>query len=204
MAKTTTSTKSKSSLPPLAISTIKVKIKGTSPLIVSNFPEKARKMILDNQMGKPKSRKHEKKDPNADYLASIYWIDKDKDVTGFPAVGFKAACVRAGKNLGIPMTDTRGALFVIGDTDDHDLVIINGKHRMREDMVRLTTGVADIRFRAEYPKWSATLKIEHNIGVISAEQVRQLVKLAGFSCGVGEWRPEKSNTGSFGRWDLDQ
>jgi len=195
-----TTTKPVTEIPPLEFVDISIKIESISPLIVSHFSSKARKMILDKQMGKAKAKKHEPKDPDADYLASIYWIDDKKGITGFPAVGFKSAMVRAGKALGHAMTDTRGAIFV--KPDHGDLIQIHGEHRKREDTVRLTTGVADIRFRAEYPKWKATLNIQFNLGVISKDQVAQLVELAGFSCGVGEWRPEKSNTGSFGRWQI--
>ena len=38
------------------------------------------------------------------------------------------------------------------------------------------------------------------------ERILELVKLvevAGFACGIGEWRPEKSNTGSFGLFEID-
>jgi len=28
------------------------------------------------------------------------------------------------------------------------------------------------------------------------------LSIAGFSCGIGEWRPEKSNSGSYGLFEL--
>ena len=178
---------------------VTISIKGTAPLIVHKFAEKAKKMMLDKQMKKAVNGK-EAKDPEADYQGSIYYFDDGKR-TGFPAVGFKAAMVRAGKQLGHAMTDLRGMFFVL--PDEGDLVEIHGEHRMREDMVRLNGGTADIRFRAEYPVWGADLTIQYNANAISAEQIAKLLEVAGFACGIGEWRPEKSNTGSYGLFHID-
>ncbi|KKL28914.1 hypothetical protein LCGC14_2370360, partial [marine sediment metagenome] len=96
----------------------------------------------------------EAKDPEADYLATIYFLEDGKR-TGFPAVGFKSAMVRAGKQLGYVMADLKGMFFV--KPDEGDLVEIHGKHRLREDMVRIGMGTSDIRFRAEYPTWNADI-----------------------------------------------
>lgn len=185
------------SLPQLDIRQASFKIKGVTPLIVNRFDEKAQKMILDKQTKKA-TKGREAKNPEQQYKDSLYKIGTKK--TGFPAVGFKAAMVRGGKQLGLTMTDLRGMFHVAAD--DGDLVEIKGKHRMRKDMVRLATGVADIRFRAEYPSWEADLTISYNSAVISEEQLANLIRQAGFSCGIGEWRPEKSNSGSFGLFNL--
>lgn len=79
------------------------------------------------------------------------------------------------------------------------LIEIHGEPRMREDMVRLETGVADLWYRAEYPEWSAALRISYNANMLSLEQLVNLVNAAGFG-GVGEWRPSapKSASGSYG------
>ena len=89
------------------------------------------------------------------------------------------------------MIDTRTAFHILAD--EGQLVRIVGKPRMHESMVRVGNGVADIRYRAEFPKWSAELTIRYNAAVISAEQVVNLLQLGGFSCGIGEMRPEKTN-----------
>lgn len=150
--------------------------------------------MLDKQMKKATKGK-EAKDPKSQFEQSIYYF-KDGKTTGFPAVGIKAAMTRAGKLLGLPMTDTRGKFHVKEDEDG--LVKIKGKPEMREDMVRLATGVADIRFRGCYTNWSAEVTIIYNATFINETQLANLLNHAGFSCGLGEWRPEKSNSGSFG------
>jgi hypothetical protein len=84
-------------------------------------------------------------------------------------------------------------MFVVGD-----LLPIKGPHKMREDMTRNATGVADLRYRAEFDPWSVEVVIRHNVNVISAEQVINLVDTAGFAIGVGDWRPQRDgNHGMF-------
>lgn len=63
---------------------------------------------------------------------------------------------------------------------------------MREDIVRLTRGTPDVRYRAEFKEWKAVLKVRYNEGAISHEQLINLFNLAGFCSGIGDWRPEKS------------
>lgn len=185
-------------LPELDFRDCTFRIKGIQPLIVNKFSEKAKTMMLDKQMKKATKGK-EAKDPQQQFKDSIYYFADGKR-TGFPAVGFKAAMVRGAKQLGIPMTDSRGRFHVFAD--EGDLVEIKGKPTMREDMVRLATGVADIRFRGEYKQWEAEITIRYNAAVISEEILGQILKVAGFACGIGEWRPEKSNSGSFGLFDV--
>ena len=133
-------------IPKIEIEVVKFKVRGITPLIVSKFSEKAKQMMLDKQMKKASAGK-EAKDPQQQYEESLYKFADGKH-TGFPAVGFKAAMVRAGKQLGMVMTDLRGRFHVMAE--EGDLIQIMGEPHIREDMVRLATGVADIRFRGEY------------------------------------------------------
>jgi len=110
--------------------------------------------------------------------------------------------VRAGKSLGLAMTDLRAAFHINGErgVDGEDLIRIIGDPSPREDMVRIAMGTADIRYRAEFVGWSADITIKYNARNISDEQLAALLMQAGFGTGVGEWRPEKD--GSFGMWEL--
>ncbi len=173
---------------------IAMDIFGTSPLICHKWSEKAKKEMLDKQMGRPKVKSF--KDPEQDYEDSLYRLESGG--CGFPAVAFKNAAVRAASNLDITMVQARQMFFVIADEDD--LVRIDGEPTMREDMVRLNGKTADIRYRGEFRTWGARLHIRYNAGVISEDQVVNLFQLAGFSVGIGEWRPEKN--GSFGCFTL--
>lgn len=180
---------------------VTIPIVGISPLIVHKFSEKATKMIQDKQAGKAKNKKHDIRDPEADYEGAKHKSPLGWD--GFPAAGFKAAMIRGAKMIGMVMKDTQTSFFIRADCEETQLVKINGEPRMRTDMVRVGMGSADVRYRPEYVNWMAELTIEFNSGVLSLDQIYQLVKAAGYGCGVGEMRPEKGKF-NYGRFKLAQ
>lgn len=194
-------------IPAITLNTMKLKVVGDSPLIVHAWSEKAKKMILDKQMKKASTGK-EAKDPFMDFCESLYWLDgmpekpTMEDVVkarfGFPSCAFKAAAVDAGFQQGIlaKKTTARGAFHIVGD-----MVEIHGIPEMREDMVRIGMGTADIRYRGEFKSWSAEITIRYNPTSMSAEQIINLLNIGGFANGVGEWRPSKD--GSFGTFHVE-
>lgn len=181
------------SLAGLAVDGLKLRLVGTSPLIVHKWSEKAKKQMLDKQM-KRASQGKAAKDPEQDYRESLYV--RDDGSYGFPAVAFKAAAVRAGTYCDMKMVFLRGAFHVEGD-----LVAIEGQPEPREDMVRVGMGTADIRYRPEFKKWATELDITYNSRALSSGQIVNLFEIAGFAVGVGEWRPEKD--GQFGRFKVE-
>ena len=181
--------------------TAHIEIKGTAPLIVHRWSEKAKEMMLNAQQGKKTPK--QAKDPSADFEASMYRFADGNH--GFPVMGFKAATVKGGARLfgkSVKMTELRQLFTFLSDgdcTDGTQLVRIAGEPTMREDMVRVGMGTADIRYRAEYRDWTAILRIEFVPSVIDIDSVVALVD-AGGTNGVGEWRPEKS--GSYGTYEV--
>lgn len=176
---------------------LKVTVIGDSSLIVHRWSEKARKEILDKQMKVPKQGRAAK-NPQQEYLDSLYTFNdaQGKQHYGFPAIAFKSAAVTACSSLtGISKVLARQAFHVNGE-----LVAIDGTPQMREDMVRVGMGVADIHFRGEFPEWSSTFDITYNSDVLSASQVCAMLDMGGFAVGVGEWRPEKD--GDHGRFHV--
>ena len=184
---------------PPNIAVVQFNVRGTSPLISHRWSEKAKQMMLDKQMKKA-VKPHTAKNPQKDFEESLYLLSNGKHPKGpygFPAVGFKAAAVRAAKSLPtMTMTDARSMFYVV--PDDGDLVkIIGDPPVMREDMVKISQST-DIRYRGEFKKWSVVLTVKYNADVISPEQLLNLFELAGFCCGVGEWRMERGGTnGTF-------
>lgn len=181
------------SIPSIRRKELRLKLVGDSALISHKWSDKAKKEMLDKQMKAAKTAKAAK-DPERDYRESLY--DYPGGGYGFPCVAFKAAAVGACRfTEGLKMTEARGAFHV-----DGELAKIEGEPSMREDMVRVGMGTADIRYRGEFKAWSTTLNITYNADAISIEQIVNLFNLAGFGVGVGEWRPEKD--GSYGRFHV--
>jgi hypothetical protein len=193
------------SIPAIDVRELEVAIVGDTGLIAHAWSQKAKQQMLDKQMKKAKTAK-EAKDPDVDYRDSLYWLTQKPEVMsaqaieearfGFPAVAFKNAAVTAAGDVdGAKMTEMRRRFHVVGE-----MVEIEGKPIRREDMVRIGMGVADIRFRGMFPQWRATIRVSYNASAISAEQIVNLLNLAGFGVGVGEWRPERK--GQFGRFHV--
>lgn len=167
------------------IKNVIIELIGDSSLIVHAWSDKAKKGMLDKQMKKAKNKK-EAKDPQKDYEDAFWKLPNGKP--GFPSIGFKQSAVSAGGRFsdGLKMTELRGSFFIEGE-----LIEIEGEPEMREDMVKVGMGTADIRYRPEFKKWKVSLPIKYNVDAISLEQLVNLFNLAGFGVGVGEWRPEK-------------
>lgn len=203
---------------PIDIQTTAVRIIGKSPLIMHAWSEKAKREMLDKQMKVTKTKARDAKNPVEDFIRSMYWCTPmPEDMTeegfqaaidagarfGFPVTAFKQAANSAAYRLGWVKNQTalRGAWFIEPDFTDESgqaLVEIHSDPPiMREDMVRVGMGTADIRYRGEFRNWWADLRINYNSsGVYGLEQIVNIINAGGFACGVGEWRPEKD--GQFG------
>lgn len=188
-------------LPDFDIQQMEVRVTGISPLVANKFSEKAKTQMREKHEGiAVKNKKHEVRKPFEEVEAA-----RHRSVAGwegFPAAGFKAAIIRGGKMIGQVMKDAQTSIFIKADCEETQLVRIDGKSRMRTDMVRIGMGVAQVRYRPEYPQWSATLVIEFNRGMISREQILQMIRAGGYGCGIGEMRPERTKM-QFGRFDID-
>ena len=196
----TKSTAKKVELKDLKIRTVEIPIIGTSPLIIHKFSDKTRREMEEKQQGKSKVAKHSIKVPEEDFENAKHYSPEGWE--GFPCGGFKKAMVRGALSIGMKMTEVRASVFVEPECPVSNLVQIKGESQMRTDMVRVSNGSPDVRYRPEYPTWEATLKITYNEGVVSLDQVFQMLHYAGWGVGIGEWRPEKS--GINGRFTIKQ
>lgn len=180
---------------------LEVPIIGDTPLIVHAWSIKAKREMLNKQMKVAQPAKLAK-DPIADFEASLYKLDDGG--YGFPSVAFKSAAVAACTSVGgVTKVAARQAFHILGEDIlvegafeglkmRQNLVrIIGSEPAMREDMVRVGMGTADLRYRGEFFPWSATLHIRYNARALTPEQIMNLTNTAGFAVGVGEWRPER-------------
>lgn len=182
-------------IPGINVQQLEIVIVGDSSLIMHKWSEKAKGQMRDKQMKKANTAK-QAKDPEAEFKASLHNMPENGSY-GFPCGGFKRAAVSACRTVdGLNMTLARNAFHVNGD-----LALIEGDGpTMREDMVRLSRGVADIRYRGEFKNWRTTLSISYNADVLSPAQIVNLFNLAGFGVGIGEWRP--ATDGTHGRFHV--
>ena len=177
-------------------------------------------------------KKRESKNPFDDFARALYWItdmptvtitdpgtEEDREVVteelfeeaiangakfGFPANSFKQAANAAAYRLGwVPnQMSLRGSYFLNAE-DGGFLVEIKGdKPMMREDMVRVGQGTADIRYRPIFENWYCDMILEYNAsGAMSLSDIINCINAGGYAVGAGEWRPEKD--GQFGRFHIE-
>lgn len=193
---------------PIEIKKVTIRIVGDTPLIMHAWSEKAKRMMLEAQMGIAKGKKKEAKNPVDDFIRSMYWLTPmPEDGTmesfeeaiangarfGFPVTAFKQAAISAAYRMGWAKDkmSMRGAFFI--DSDENGMIEIHSDApEMREDMVKVGMGTADIRYRGEFKNWYADLTISYNAnGQYSLENIVNIINAGGYVCGVGEWRPER-------------
>lgn len=193
---------------PIEIKKVTIRIVGDTPLIMHAWSEKAKRMMLEAQMGIAKGKKKEAKNPVDDFIRSMYWLTPmPEDGTmesfeeaiangarfGFPVTAFKQAAISAAYRMGWAKDkmSMRGAFFI--DSDENGMIEIHSDTpEMREDMVKVGMGTADIRYRGEFKNWYADLTISYNTnGQYSLENIVNIINAGGYVCGVGEWRPER-------------
>lgn len=203
---------------PIETREVRIRIVGETPLIVHAWSEKAKRMMLDAQQGKRSGAKKDFKNPVEDFINSLYWLEgKPEDYTeeafdeaiangarfGFPVKAFKAAAVSAAyrNQWTKDKVSARGSFFLKGADGDTEYVEIHSDKPpvMREDMVRIGMGTADIRYRGEFVNWWADMILSYNVnGQYSLENILNMINAGGYTCGVGEWRPEKDgNNGMY-------
>jgi hypothetical protein len=202
---------------PIEIKKVTVRVVGDTPLIMHAWSEKAKRMMLEAQMGIAKGKKKEVKNPADDFIRSMYWLTPmPEDGTmesfeeaiangarfGFPVTAFKQAAISAAYRMGWAKDkmSMRGAFYI--DSDENGMIEIHSDTpEMREDMVKVGMGTADIRYRGEFKNWYADLTISYNAnGQYSLENIVNIINAGGYVCGVGEWRPERD--GQYGMFHV--
>lgn len=173
-----------------------VRIIGVTSLLTNRFSEKSIEQIESKQKHEAKGPR-EARDPDADFQAACHVVSPG--VYGFPSAGIKKALVAAGGRFADEkMTHLRGVLNIT-----EPLIVIDGPEpKMRTDPVRLRGAGFTVAYRPEFNPWAMTIPIVYNAAIISPAQVLNLFQIAGFSIGIGSWRPESN--GSFGQFALDE
>jgi hypothetical protein len=187
-------------LPQLKIGTMDVLLVGDTPLVVHAWSVKAKRSMLAKQTKAAKGGR-EAKNPQDDFEQSLYRLPDGG--YGFPSVAFKSAAVTAITSIsGVTKIAARQAFQILGENVEveaaldgvrvrQDLVRVQGDPRLREDMVRVGMGSADLRYRGEFFPWRASILVRFNEAALSPEQIVNLLNVSGFAVGVGEWRPER-------------
>lgn len=194
------------SAPKFSILTVPIKNAPGAPLVINAFSAKARAIMREAQEAGSVGRKKKIKDPKnfQELFNGARHISRD-GWDGATCATFRNAMISACRLVAFKMTIGKLSLFVEADgnsaADGTPLVRIHGDPVPFEAPVRNASGVADIRIRPRWDAWSADLRVRFDTEQFSPEDVINLLVRAGTQCGIGEGRPDSSN--SFGQgWGL--
>lgn len=195
---------------PLKFGHLIIVIKGVAPYMQARFSQKAmRQMEEKHRAGSQakKGKQREARDFDDDYEQAKHVMDDGR--IGIPAGCFRAAMISACKLVGFHMTVAKLSVFVEHDgldrVDRTPLIEIKGAPEKSMMPVRNATGVADLRCRPMWKEWSATLRLNFDMGQFAVADVLNLLVRAGRQVGIGEGRPDskKSNGLGFGLFDIE-
>lgn len=180
-------------------------ILGATPIILNRMSEKARRELLFPKGRKSAAEKASslKHDPYQEFLASPY---KDPNPNGPTLIqhlssSFKKAMAAAALDIPGSSKAQMGRLaWVKGDR-----VSIYGVPQLKMDVVRSAdmNRTPDIRTRACIPQWACQITVAFATPMLKQTAVANLMAAAGFTQGVGDWRPEKG-AGTYGAFEVVQ
>lgn len=174
-------------------------IRGISPLIMHAWDEKGKEML---RMTAQERKKQEKKARDPEALAKSYLYTTDGGEIGIPLTAFKSSLIGAAhKDFGLEKTLLRKAFFIPCSDSGGVVPMEHDNYVVREDVVRVGAGATDLRYRPMFTDWRVQITAQIDPDLLTPKDIANLVNRAGFSVGIGEWRPEKG--GEFGRFELD-
>lgn len=168
-------------------------------MIMNHLSDETKAIIEGDQTGENKSgRKH--KIVEEIFEQKKYLTEDGK--LGVAGLAVKAAMVAAAKITGEAMTDMRKGIWVIGDVvpfKSHSEPVI------KKDCLAINGRGRNFTVRCEIKEWVLSVAIMFNANFISGSQIATLLELAGFHCGLYDFRPNGRNcSGNHGMFTLDQ
>ena len=186
-------------LRPFEIDRVLVTLEGLpgSILVQHQWSAKAKEQLRQKHAGK-KTKNRDIRDPQKEALEASYFTSKG--ARGIPAITIKASLINAAhKDVGIEKTLVRKAVYI--PAEDPTGVLPFTSHSepiMREDIVRVSNGQPDLRYRYAIDKWELDMTAELVVEYLQLEDFVNLINRAGFGVGLHEQRPEKG--GDWGRF----
>lgn len=175
-------------------------IVGTSSLIQHAWSEKGLSQMRMTAQERKKVKKTART-PEEDAAAACYRTDSGQ--IGIPLTAFKASLISAAhKDFGLEKTLLRKAFFIPCEDSNYIVPMEAEDYVVREDIVKVGIRQTDLRYRPEFKKWRVRIEAQIDAELLTPDDIVNLVNRAGFSVGIGEWRPEKG--GEYGRFKFDE
>lgn len=193
---------------------VKVRIKGTAPLMIHRFSQKAQESLgstekMGDQPAKKriaKARDFKREYEDAKHVSTEGWL-------GFCASAVRAAAVSACRLTGFTMTLAKLSLFVEADGLDREdgfplIRVTKGTPHLSKMIARNknTGGCATVIRPMWNPGWEAVLSIQFDGDQFSSNDVLNLITRVGLQVGIGCGRPDsRESVGlGFGTFRIDK
>ena len=176
---------------------------GETPLVMNSMSSKALRELLlprgrKTAIEKQSSLKHE---PLQEYRASVYRARRGGDTAlALLNTQFKAALCTAALDVPGAKKAQIGRLTSI---EGGERIPLYGVPQIFCSVVRSAdmNKTPDVRTRAIVPRWACQVEVTYATPVLNATVISSLFATAGYTMGVGDWRPQKGS-GTYGRWKI--
>jgi hypothetical protein len=186
---------------PPEVGEVEVGVLGLTPYIANRLSEKAKHELLvprgpRNNAERKATLKHE---PLVEFNSAPYVLEEGPTRLAVPAAAFKKAMMSAAVDLPDASKAQIGRLVWV---QGYRLPMF-GIPKLFMAIVRQAgiQGAPDVRTRALLPAWGCRLSIRFLMPNLTEKAIVNLLSTAGFTIGVGDWRPEKGS-GTFGQFRL--
>jgi hypothetical protein len=183
--------------------TVKVGIKGTTPILFNRFTEENEKAVA---AGHGPSMKNKKQMTPEEAAKKTAYMDSKGNLV-FPGTNLFACLVAGGKFFkhGRKTVTTNDTSLVPGAVaiKEHELSFRRKKFAVDSRRVRnpVTKG-AVMKHRARLDEWRLDFTLEVDEGFFDLDLVRDIVEAAGKRIGIGDFRPQRK--GLFGKFEIDK
>jgi len=178
---------------PINVKTIKIGIKGKSPLLMDKMPDETKMAILAKQTGVTKTNK-QLRDVAKEQMRAVHLTPSGK--IGFPSAGFKSGMIESTSFVGDKMFSKKllkGVKIMNGP-----IIPIDFK---KQSVLEHSIG-ANTKFSPQFEDWKCELHIQYDGNNISAQDLVILLNYAGFYYGIGIWSPRSKCGGDFGMYEV--
>lgn len=183
--------------------TISIPLESKSPFVSNRFGPDAQDQMRAAQEGGSVNRKGTKRDPKdftRGYKDSLYTFEDGTH--GLNAAALRKAAISACRLVGFKMTYAKLSIFIEADGFDvHDgtpLVRLVGDHEMYIAPVRNASGGADLRARAMFREWKATVRVRFDADQFTVDDVVNLFMRVGLQVGIGAGRADSRDSAGLG------
>lgn len=188
-------------VPQLAV--LELPIVGATPLVTHRAIGRVREDLAERH--RAGEDVHDAYRSEEAYKAGFYRI-----MDGQPAIPtcfFKVSIMRVACDFGLAMGAVSDLLYISGEKLLEGAIqaaSIDGKPRMREDVIRVDGGVYACVCRPEFPQWAVNLTVTFSRALLNPKGVVGLFERAGEQVGVGEMTPWDGGTNGLFRIDPDR